>query len=83
MRRMRRAGTGLLVGSSPPFRGWDKFLVNAVCCHATKTISLYHDPILSAYYTIAAKNVRPGPQTGRAKIRGRLPKKFLMRRRAA
>lgn len=35
------------------FRGWDKFLVNAVCCHATKTISLYHDPILSCALVLA------------------------------
>lgn len=40
------------------FRGWDKFLVNAVCCHATKTISLYHDPILSATRTIGLENIR-------------------------
>lgn len=39
------------------FRGWDKFLVNAVCCHATKTISLYHDPILSAASTSLVENV--------------------------
>lgn len=56
-RRMRNADRfiGWFFSS---FRGWDKFLVNAVCCHATKTISLYHDPILSAHCTSGAENVR-------------------------
>ena len=35
------------------FRGWDEFLVNAVCCRATETISLYHDLVSSARRVLA------------------------------
>lgn len=57
-----RSRTGLLVGSSFVW-GWDKFLVNAVCCHATKAISLYHDPILSARCISRSKNITRIPKT--------------------
>lgn len=45
------------------FRSWDKFLVNAVCCHATKTILLYHDPILSAARTNLTENISDLPKS--------------------
>lgn len=51
------------------FRGWDKFLVNAVCCHATKTISLYHDPILSADCISRLENIGGRRKDGDLKYR--------------
>lgn len=46
------------------FRGWDKFLVNAALAafDATKTISLHHDPILSANNIGRRENIGVTPK---------------------
>lgn len=57
--------TGLLVGSSLPVQRLGQVFSEcnpSMRCHATKTISLHHDPILSANYTGRRENVGCTPK---------------------